>query len=45
MNGRKSRVVAVESEARRIMRECFEIAGETEAASAELLEPAVVRFK
>ena len=35
---------AAEIELRRIVRECFEIAGEMEATSGELLEPAYVRF-
>jgi hypothetical protein len=36
---------AAEIELRRIMRECFEIAGAMEASSCELLEPARVRFR
>jgi len=35
----------LESEARRIMRECLEIAGLMVASSCELLEPARVRFR
>lgn len=44
--GTEEEVVSfLESEARRIIRECLEIAGRLEASSCELLEPARVRFR